>query len=74
MIWRLYNTERLETKNAPLIIRTRGHRLEGIWHSGSPMGMILNALRGIHVLVPRNMTNGGRFLQYLIYKPTNLLY
>ncbi len=40
---------------APLIVRTRGHRLEGIWHSGSPMGMIINSLRGIHVCVPRNM-------------------
>lgn len=40
----------------PLIVRTRGHRLEGIWHSGSPMGMIINALRGMHVCVPRNMT------------------
>jgi pyruvate/2-oxoglutarate/acetoin dehydrogenase E1 component len=40
----------------PLIVRTRGHRLEGIWHSGSPMGMILNALRGMYVCVPRNMT------------------
>lgn len=39
----------------PLIIRTRGHRLEGIWHSGSPMGMMLNALRGMHICVPRNM-------------------
>jgi len=40
---------------APLIVRTRGHRLEGIWHSGSPMGMIINAVRGMHVCVPRNM-------------------
>lgn len=40
---------------APLIVRTRGHRLEGIWHSGSPMGMIINSLRGIHICVPRNM-------------------
>ncbi len=40
---------------APLIVRTRGHRLEGIWHSGSPMGMIVHALRGMHVCVPRNM-------------------
>jgi len=39
----------------PLIVRTRGHRLEGIWHSGSPMGMIVNTLRGFHVCVPRNM-------------------
>ena len=42
-------------QSVPLIIRTRGHRLEGIWHSGSPMGMIINALRGIYVCVPRNM-------------------
>jgi pyruvate/2-oxoglutarate/acetoin dehydrogenase E1 component len=42
-------------QSCPLIIRTRGHRLEGIWHSGSPMGMIINSLRGIHICVPRNM-------------------
>jgi pyruvate/2-oxoglutarate/acetoin dehydrogenase E1 component/TPP-dependent pyruvate/acetoin dehydrogenase alpha subunit len=40
----------------PLIVRTRGHRLEGIWHSGSPMGVVINALRGMYVCVPRNMT------------------
>jgi pyruvate/2-oxoglutarate/acetoin dehydrogenase E1 component/TPP-dependent pyruvate/acetoin dehydrogenase alpha subunit len=39
----------------PVIVRTRGHRLEGIWHSGSPMGMVINSLRGMHVCVPRNM-------------------
>ncbi|MFI5153716.1 MAG: thiamine pyrophosphate-dependent enzyme [Chitinophagales bacterium] len=42
-------------QTAPLIVRTRGHRLEGIWHSGSPMGMILDSLRGLHICVPRNM-------------------
>jgi pyruvate/2-oxoglutarate/acetoin dehydrogenase E1 component/TPP-dependent pyruvate/acetoin dehydrogenase alpha subunit len=42
-------------QTVPMIIRTRGHRLEGIWHSGSPMGMIINALRGMYVCVPRNM-------------------
>ncbi len=42
-------------QSVPLIVRTRGHRLEGIWHSGSPMGMIINALRGMYVCVPRNM-------------------
>jgi pyruvate/2-oxoglutarate/acetoin dehydrogenase E1 component len=42
-------------QKAPAIIRTRGHRLEGIWHSGSPMGMMLSTLRGIHIAVPRNM-------------------
>ena len=41
---------------APLIVRTRGHRLEGVWHSGSPMGTIIHALRGMHICVPRNMT------------------
>jgi pyruvate/2-oxoglutarate/acetoin dehydrogenase E1 component/TPP-dependent pyruvate/acetoin dehydrogenase alpha subunit len=43
-------------QSVPLIVRTRGHRLEGIWHSGSPMGMIINSLRGMFVCVPRNMT------------------
>jgi pyruvate/2-oxoglutarate/acetoin dehydrogenase E1 component/TPP-dependent pyruvate/acetoin dehydrogenase alpha subunit len=43
-------------QSCPVIVRTRGHRLEGIWHSGSPMGMVVNALRGMHVCVPRNMT------------------
>src|SRR3546814_12786023 len=43
-------------QKAPLIIRPRGHRLEGIWHSGSPMSMLLGSLRDIHVCVPRNMT------------------
>lgn len=43
-------------QSCPLIVRTRGHRLEGIWHSGSPMGMVINALRGMFVCVPRNMT------------------
>lgn len=42
-------------QSCPLIVRTRGHRLEGIWHSGSPMGMIINSLRGMYVCVPRNM-------------------
>jgi pyruvate/2-oxoglutarate/acetoin dehydrogenase E1 component/TPP-dependent pyruvate/acetoin dehydrogenase alpha subunit len=42
-------------QSCPVIVRTRGHRLEGIWHSGSPMGMIINSLRGMHVCVPRNM-------------------
>jgi TPP-dependent pyruvate/acetoin dehydrogenase alpha subunit len=51
-------------QKAPLIIRTRGHRLEGIWHSGSPMGGIIHNIRGIHVLVPRNMTKAAGFLQY----------
>lgn len=53
-------------QKAPLIIRTRGHRLEGVWHSGSPMGMIINAVRGIHVLVPRNMTKAAGFYNALL--------
>jgi pyruvate/2-oxoglutarate/acetoin dehydrogenase E1 component/TPP-dependent pyruvate/acetoin dehydrogenase alpha subunit len=46
-------------QKAPLIVRTRGHRLEGIWHSGSPIGMIINSLRGMYVCVPRNMTQAA---------------
>ncbi len=46
-------------QKAPAIIRTRGHRLEGVWHSGSPLGMILNSIRGMYVLVPRNMTQAA---------------
>lgn len=53
-------------QKAPMIIRTRGHRLEGIWHSGSPMGGILNLIRGIHVLVPRNMTKAAGFYNTLL--------
>ena len=51
---------------APLIIRTRGHRLEGIWHSGSPMGALTNLLRGILILVPRNMTKAAGFYNTLM--------
>lgn len=53
-------------QKAPLIIRTRGHRLEGIWHSGSQMGGIINLVRGIHVLVPRNMTKAAGFYNTLL--------
>jgi pyruvate/2-oxoglutarate/acetoin dehydrogenase E1 component len=53
-------------QKAPLIVRTRGHRLEGIWHSGSPMGGVLNLIRGIHVLVPRNMTKAAGFYNTLL--------
>jgi 2-oxoisovalerate dehydrogenase E1 component len=53
-------------QSAPLIVRTRGHRLEGVWHSGSPMGMILNSLRGMYVLVPRNMTQAAGFYNTLM--------
>jgi len=53
-------------QKAPLIIRTRGHRLEGIWHSGSPMGAIVHLLRGMHILVPRNMTKAAGFYNTLL--------
>jgi pyruvate/2-oxoglutarate/acetoin dehydrogenase E1 component len=51
---------------APLIIRTRGHRLEGIWHSGSPMGGMIHLLRGMHILVPRNMVQAAGFYNTLL--------
>jgi 2-oxoisovalerate dehydrogenase E1 component len=53
-------------QKAPVIISTRGHRLEGIWHSGSPMGMIINALRGMYVCVPRNMTQAAGMYNTLL--------
>src|SRR5690554_5828289 len=53
-------------QKAPLIVRTRGHRLEGIWHSGSPMGGIIHLLRGMYVLVPRNMTKAAGFYNTLL--------
>jgi pyruvate/2-oxoglutarate/acetoin dehydrogenase E1 component/TPP-dependent pyruvate/acetoin dehydrogenase alpha subunit len=53
-------------QKAPLIIRTRGHRLEGIWHSGSQMGGILNLVRGVHLLVPRNMTKAAGFYNTIL--------
>ncbi|GGZ58488.1 alpha-ketoacid dehydrogenase subunit alpha/beta [Mesonia mobilis] len=53
-------------QKAPLIVRTRGHRLEGIWHSGSQMGGLVHLLRGIHVLVPRNMTKAAGFYNTLL--------
>jgi pyruvate/2-oxoglutarate/acetoin dehydrogenase E1 component/TPP-dependent pyruvate/acetoin dehydrogenase alpha subunit len=53
-------------QKAPAIIRTRGHRLEGIWHSGSPLGMILNTLRGLHICVPRNMTQAAGMYNTLL--------
>ncbi len=51
---------------APAIIRTRGHRLEGIWHAGSPMGMLIHSLRGMHILVPRNMVQAAGFYNTLL--------
>jgi len=62
-------TLRYRTKGgqaAPVIIRTRGHRLEGIWHAGSPMGVILNGLRGVHVCVPSNLTDAAGFYNTLL--------
>jgi len=53
-------------QKAPVIIRTRGHRLEGVWHAGSPMGMILGSIRGIHVLAPRDMTQAAGFYNTLL--------
>ncbi|MBR9922878.1 MAG: transketolase [Bacteroidetes bacterium] len=53
-------------QQAPAIIRTRGHRLEGIWHAGSPLGMILNSVRGMYVLVPRNMTQAAGFYNTML--------
>jgi pyruvate/2-oxoglutarate/acetoin dehydrogenase E1 component len=53
-------------QKAPLIVRTRGHRLEGVWHAGSPIGMILNSLRGIYLLVPRNMTQAAGFYNTML--------
>ena len=59
--WRTHGGQK-----APVIVRTRGHRLEGIWHSGSPMGGLLNLLRGMHLLVPRNMTQAAGFYNTLL--------
>ncbi len=53
-------------QKAPLIVRTRGHRLEGIWHTGSPMGMIVNGIRGVHVCVPRNLTDAAGMYNTLL--------
>ncbi|HEY3874911.1 MAG TPA: thiamine pyrophosphate-dependent enzyme, partial [Candidatus Kapabacteria bacterium] len=53
-------------QKAPVIVRTRGHRLEGVWHSGSPMGMILSSIRGMFVLVPRNMTQAAGFYNTML--------
>jgi 2-oxoisovalerate dehydrogenase E1 component len=62
-------TLRYRTKGgqkAPVIVRTRGHRLEGVWHAGSPIGMILHSLRGIYLLVPRNMTQAAGFYNTML--------
>jgi pyruvate/2-oxoglutarate/acetoin dehydrogenase E1 component len=62
-------TLRWRTKNgqmAPLIISTRGHRLEGVWHSGSPLSMVINSIRGVYVCVPRNMTQAAGFYNTLL--------
>jgi pyruvate/2-oxoglutarate/acetoin dehydrogenase E1 component len=54
-------------QSCPLIVRTRGHRLEGIWHSGSPMGMMLHSLRGMHICVPRNMVQAAGMYNTLLH-------
>ena len=62
-------TVRYRTKGrqkAPMIISTRGHRLEGIWHSGSPLSMVINSVRGVHVLVPRNLTQAAGFYNTML--------
>ena len=59
-----YRTKGIQ--KAPLIVRTRGHRLEGIWHTGSPMGMIINSLRGVYVCVPRNMVQAAGMYNTLL--------
>jgi pyruvate/2-oxoglutarate/acetoin dehydrogenase E1 component/TPP-dependent pyruvate/acetoin dehydrogenase alpha subunit len=62
-------TVRYRTKGrqkAPMIISTRGHRLEGIWHSGSPLSMVINSIRGVHVLVPRNLTQAAGFYNTIL--------
>lgn len=59
-----YRTKGLQS--CPLIVRTRGHRLEGIWHSGSPMGMIINSLRGMYICVPRNMVQAAGMYNTLL--------
>jgi pyruvate/2-oxoglutarate/acetoin dehydrogenase E1 component len=53
-------------QKAPIIVRSRGHRLEGIWHSGSPIGMLLHSIRGMYLLVPRNMTQAAGFYNTLL--------
>jgi pyruvate/2-oxoglutarate/acetoin dehydrogenase E1 component/TPP-dependent pyruvate/acetoin dehydrogenase alpha subunit len=53
-------------QKAPMIISTRGHRLEGIWHSGSPLSMVINSIRGVHVLVPRNLTQAAGFYNTIL--------
>jgi pyruvate/2-oxoglutarate/acetoin dehydrogenase E1 component/TPP-dependent pyruvate/acetoin dehydrogenase alpha subunit len=53
-------------QKAPVIVRTRGHRLEGIWHTGSPIGMLLGALRGIYLITPRNMTQAAGFYNTML--------
>ena len=61
-----YSYRTMRKQIVPLIIRTRGHRLEGIWHSGSPMGGITHFMRGVNILVPRNMTQAAGFYNTLL--------
>ena len=61
LLWRTKGGQK-----APVIVRTRGHRLEGVWHSGSPMAGIINLVRGMHVLAPRNMTQAAAYYNTLL--------
>jgi pyruvate/2-oxoglutarate/acetoin dehydrogenase E1 component/TPP-dependent pyruvate/acetoin dehydrogenase alpha subunit len=60
-------------QKAPLIVSTRGHRLEGIWHSGSPLSMVINSIRGMHVAVPRNMTQAAGFYNTYLHSDQPVL-
>jgi len=60
-------------QTAPLIVRTRGHRLEGVWHSGSPMGMLIHSLRGMYILVPRDMTKAAAFYNTMLQSDDSAL-
>jgi len=60
-------------QKAPVVIRTRGHRLEGIWHSGSPLSMVINSIRGVYVCVPRNMTQAAGFYNTLFQSDDSAL-
>jgi pyruvate/2-oxoglutarate/acetoin dehydrogenase E1 component/TPP-dependent pyruvate/acetoin dehydrogenase alpha subunit len=60
-------------QKAPLIVSTRGHRLEGIWHAGSPLSMVINSIRGVHVLVPRNMTQAAGFYNTMMQSDESAL-
>jgi pyruvate/2-oxoglutarate/acetoin dehydrogenase E1 component len=64
--WACLHYRTVGGQKAPMILRTRGHRLEGIWHSGSPMALLINGLRGVHFCVPRNMTQAAGMYRTLL--------